>query len=68
MTNKARGTVTITEGRIDYVAEYAVEKEMITVVAAHGSKSTQLGDSDPEVLARTLLREFIKAGKASDCI
>jgi thiamine phosphate synthase YjbQ (UPF0047 family) len=68
MSNKPRGTVTITEGRIDYVAEYVVEKGMITVAVAHGSKSTQLGDSDPEVLARTLLRQFIKEGKASDCI
>jgi thiamine phosphate synthase YjbQ (UPF0047 family) len=68
MSNKPRSTVTITEGRIDYVAEYAVEKGMITVAAAHGSKSTQLGGSDPEVLARTLLQELIKEGKASDCI
>ena len=68
MSNKPRGTVTITEGHIDYVAEYAVEKGMITVTAAHGSKSTQLGESDPEVLARTFLREFMKEGKASDCI
>ena len=68
MSNKPLDTVTITEGHIDYVAEYAVENGMITVTAAHGSKSAYLGDSEPESLARMLLRELIKEGKASDCI
>lgn len=68
MSDKPRGTVTITEGHIDYVAEYAVENGKIAVTAAHGSKSTQLSGSDPEVLARMLLQELIKEGKASDCI
>jgi len=38
MTNKPRSTVTVTVGHIDYVAEYAIENEMLTVTAAHGSK------------------------------
>jgi hypothetical protein len=68
MSNKQNNTVTITVGHIDYVAEYAVEKEMLTVTAAHGSKSTPLGDSPPEERARMLLSELIKEGKASDCV
>jgi hypothetical protein len=68
MSGKAHNTVTITEGHIDYVAEYAVDNGMITVTVAHGFKTTQLGDTPPEELAKMLLREFIKEGKASDCV
>ena len=68
MTDRAHNTVTVTEGHIDYVAEYFVEDGMITVTAAHGHKTTQLGDTPPEVLAKMLLGELIKAGKASDCL
>ena len=68
MTGKAHNTVTITEGHIDYVAEYVVENGMISVIAAHGHKTTQLGDTPPEVLSKMLLGELIKEGKASDCL
>ena len=68
MTGKAHNTVIITEGHIDYVAEYVVENGMISVTAAHGHKTTQLGDTPPEVLSKMLLGELIKEGKASDCL
>ena len=68
MTNKPRGTVTVTVGHIDYVAEYAVEHETLTVMAAHGSKSVPLNGNAPEEKARILLGEMIKEGTASDCV
>lgn len=68
MTNKSRGTVTVTVGHIDYVAEYAIENELLKVTAAHGSKSTPLSGSAPEEKARSLLGEMIKEGTASDCV
>ena len=68
MTNKPRSTVTVTVGHIDYVAEYAVDDETLTVTAAHGSKSTPLSGSAPEEKARILLGEMIKEGTASDCV
>jgi len=68
MTDNSRGTVTVTVGHIDYVAEYAVENEMLTVTAAHGSKSTPLSGNTPEEKARILLGEMIKEGTASDCV
>jgi hypothetical protein len=68
MTDRPRSTVTVTVGHIDYVAEYAVENEMLIVTAAHGSKTTPLSGSAPEEKARLLLGEMIKEGTASDCI
>jgi hypothetical protein len=43
MTDKAHNMVTVTDGHIEYVAEYFVNDEMITVNAAHEHKTTQLG-------------------------
>jgi hypothetical protein len=68
MTSKPRGTVTVTVGHIDYVAEYAVKDNTLTVTAAHASKSTPLGGSAPEEKARLLLGEMIREGTASDCV
>jgi hypothetical protein len=68
MTSKPRGTVTVTVGHIDYVAEYTVENDLLKVTAAHGSKSVQLGGSAPEEQARKILGEMIKEGTASDCV
>ena len=38
MPNKPRGTVTVTLGHSDYVAEYEVENDTLKVTAAHGSR------------------------------
>jgi hypothetical protein len=68
MPNKPRGTVTVTVGHIDYVAEYLVENNTLRVTAAHGSKSTPWSGDAPEEKARLLLGEMIKEGNASDCV
>jgi hypothetical protein len=60
MTDKAHNMVTVTDGHIEYVAEYFVNDEMITVNAAHEHKTTQLGGSAPDELAKMLLGELIK--------
>ncbi len=51
------------EGKI-YNASHYVLQGIITVVSAWGHKSTQVGDSPPEVTARFLLREIIESGDA----
>lgn len=44
----------------EYQGRYAIERGVITVTAAgYGRKSTQLGSSSPESLARLLLGELI---------
>jgi hypothetical protein len=68
MPNKSRGTVTVTVGHIDYVAEYEIDNEMLRVTAAHGEKSTPLSGNAPDEQARLILGEMIKEGTASDCI
>jgi hypothetical protein len=47
-----------------YRATYTVEKRMVRVSTAHGSKVTQLGNSAPESLALVLLLELIREGQA----
>ena len=68
MTSKPRGTVTVTVGHIDYVAEYAIEDDRLKVTAAHGSKAIPWSGGTPEEKARSLLGEMIKEGTASDCV
>jgi hypothetical protein len=60
------GTVSIEREGNKYTGEYSVSKGMLTVTAANGSKTTQLGGSPPEVLARTMLGELFQEGKATD--
>jgi len=50
----------IKRGGKTYNASYYVLQGIITVVSAWGDKSTQVGDSPPEVIARFLLRELIE--------
>lgn len=46
-----------------HVGYYYVEREMITVsYSKGGSKSTQVGGSPPEVLAKMLLSELVSEG------
>ncbi len=63
MTIQNRGTVTVAHQGKTYMATWHVEKGVITVSTASGRKSTQLGDSPPESLARMMLREAINAGE-----
>jgi hypothetical protein len=47
-----------------YAGSYYVEKGMITVSGSWGQKSTQVGNSPPELLARIMLRELAQEAKA----
>ena len=40
------------------------ERGIITVTTAHGRKATQVGGAPPAVLARQLLSELVREGKA----
>jgi hypothetical protein len=47
--------------RGEYSANYEVSDGMVRITSVFGSKSTQLGDSDPELLAGLMLQEQITA-------
>ena len=68
MFKETSGRVTIVEGDKKYIGDYSVKNEMISVVVMNGAKSTQLGSSQPEVMAKSLLRELINEGKAADSL
>jgi hypothetical protein len=51
------------DGKI-YQGSYSVERGMITVWAAGGSKTTQVGNIPVETLAKILLSELVHQGKA----
>ena len=51
------------EGR-QIQGSYYVEGGMVTVASPWGRKSTQIGDSPAEVLARIMLREQFDAAKS----
>jgi len=65
MIPKKHGRVTIKgdDGK-EHSGYYHVEKGSVTVNAKDGSRKAQLSspDSEPELLAETLLREIIKDG------
>ncbi|MGG2019002.1 hypothetical protein AB1J88_03060 [Pseudomonas sp. S8] len=42
-----------------YKASYSVDKRMVTVWAATLSKSTQVGGSPPETIARIIAKELL---------
>lgn len=48
-----------------YSAEYTIEGGMITVSGNGGSKTTQVGGTPEDTLARMLLRELINEGKVT---
>jgi hypothetical protein len=58
------GDVTITFERRGITASYSVAAGMVTVHTDIGSKTTQLGGSPVEFLARLMLRELAIEGKA----
>ena len=58
------GRVTVERNGKQYSAGYIVEKGLITVRTVYGRKSTQLGSSSPEILAKLILGEMIEAGEA----
>ena len=46
-----------------YTGSYNVKRGVVTVSTLKGHKSTQVGGSPPEVIARMLLRELVSEGK-----
>ena len=44
-----------------YRGSYQVTGKLLTVVRAYGTKSTQVGGSPPETLAKMLLGELVRA-------
>jgi hypothetical protein len=57
--------VTATVGEKHYQGEYEVSgrPSIITVRCDYGTKQTQLGGMEAEVLAKQLIRELIRTGK-----
>lgn len=64
MRKTIKDVVIVEKNGTKYMATYVVERKVITVSAAKGSKSTQLGGLPPEHLARILLQELISENKA----
>lgn len=62
MNCKSEGTVTVNRNDKTYTARYRVEKGLISVSTVNGNKTTQLGSSPPETIARLLLGEMINEG------
>ena len=62
MNPKNEGTVTIRRDGKEYVGRYRVDRGLLTVNSAYGTKTTQVFShgSDPIPLAEMLLREIIK--------
>jgi hypothetical protein len=56
-------SITLKDGRV-VDGHYGVHERMVTVMTARGSKTTQLGGSSAESLARIMLRELADEGKA----
>jgi len=55
--------VTIKIGNQEHSAPYSVERGIVTVRhPLYGSRSTQVGGSPPETIARMLLREIVSKG------
>jgi len=47
-----------------YTGSYTVEKGLVTVTGIGGTKTTQLGGSEPKALAEMLLSEIVAEHKA----
>lgn len=60
----ARHPVTCEVDGETHKATYWVAGKILTVAARRGGSSKQVGTMEPEVLAKQLLLELVKAGKA----
>ncbi len=58
--NSAQEVSVEIEGKI-HAGRYIVERKVVTVTSGFGQKSTQLGGSNPEDIARLLLSELVRA-------
>jgi len=51
------------DGKREHVGYYRVDEGIVTVRCEFGTKSTQVGGSPPESIARLLLRELVGGGQ-----
>jgi hypothetical protein len=58
--------VTVTIDGVIYEGTYFVQNYMVHVVSSFGVKATQLGKSRPEMIARMLLSELVRASTSID--
>jgi hypothetical protein len=59
-------SVTVTIGGDTHEGTYFVQNFMVHVVSSFGLKAAQLGGSPPEMIARMLLSELVRAGSSTD--
>jgi hypothetical protein len=55
--------ISISINGIEYCANFRVVDKMIEVSTGVKTKKTQLGNIEPELLARTILKEMIRDGE-----
>jgi hypothetical protein len=55
-------TVTVTIKGVTHHGTYFVQSSMVHVHSTLGSKTTQVGGSPPETVAKLLLSELVRAG------
>ncbi len=60
----ASRSVSIEHAGTTYYGIYTISQGMITVSAGEGTKTTHVGDTPVEALARMLLRELVQEGRA----
>ncbi|HWI05560.1 MAG TPA: hypothetical protein VNT52_17270 [Acidimicrobiales bacterium] len=59
----SRSEITVEIDGQTFSGSYEVARGIITVSTAYGRKSTQVGSTPPDTLARILLRELVQAEK-----
>lgn len=54
-------TLTVTLYGVPYLGTYFVQNSVVYVQSTFGSKATQVGSSPPEMVAKLLLSEIVRA-------
>jgi hypothetical protein len=58
--------VTVTVDGLKHEGTYYLQGSKLYVQSPFGTKATQLGGSTPEIIARILLSELVRAGDSAD--
>jgi hypothetical protein len=61
MSAPERSNIKVEVAGVQHGGWYEVERDLVKVHSPYGSKSTQIGGSPPDILARMILRELIEA-------
>jgi hypothetical protein len=59
-------SVTVTIGGVTYEGTFYVQRSELYVLSSFGVKATQLVGAPPEVIAKMLLSEMVRAGSSTD--